>query len=91
MRCLLCEAVIDETLSVPPVEGPGGKLIEDVAGKARIARTLEKWSCVAIVGMLPAGATTLYSGYVCEKHDLGALALVETKSTAAKPQSSKQP
>jgi hypothetical protein len=75
MKCLLCSTEIDEARTFPPIEGPGGRLIEDVTGRLKLARDLEKWTCVTIMAQIPGGCRTIRSGHVCPAHPLGDLTL----------------
>jgi hypothetical protein len=70
MKCVICPAEIDETRAVPPIEGPGGRMIEDVSQKLKLARDLEKWSCVMIMAQLSGGCRTVCSGHLCPAHSV---------------------
>ena len=75
MKCLICDASVDEGRPIPPVEGPGGKLIDDVTGRIKLARELESWTHVTLTAQLPGDCKTLVAGHVCKKHDLKVLDL----------------
>ena len=68
MKCIICPAEIDEARAVPPIEGPGGRPIEDVTGKLKLARDLEKWTCASITAQVPGGCKTIRSGHLCPAH-----------------------
>ena len=81
MKCLLCPVTMDEAQKFPPIEGPGGMLVEDVGGRLRLARSLESWTHVYLTAQTKGGAQTVFAGHLCPGHDLAALGLTETKPT----------
>lgn len=69
MKCIICQAEIDESKAFPPIEGPGGRPIEDLTGRLQLARMLEKWISVTITAQVPGGCKTIRSGHLCPAHN----------------------
>lgn len=70
MKCIICSAEIDEARVVPPIEGPGGRLIDDYTGRLKLARDLERWTCASITAQVPGGCKTVRSGHLCPAHSV---------------------
>jgi len=92
MKCIICSVEIDEARVIPPLEGPGGRLIEDLTSKLVHARELEKWICATITAQVLGGCKTIRSGHLCPAHKVDeltfALAPASTSASAAtKPES----
>ena len=68
MKCIICSAEINESLEIPPIEGPSGRMIEDLTGKLKLARELEKWTCASITAQILGGCMTIRSGHLCPSH-----------------------
>jgi hypothetical protein len=92
MKCIICPSEIDEAKVVPTIEGPSGRPIEDIAGKMKLARELEKWTCASITAQVPGGCKTIRSGHLCPAHnvdnlnfslDIPIIATVAAPSTAS--------
>ena len=70
MKCALCPQTIDEAQQFPPVEGPGGRLIDDEVSRVRLASALEKWTHVQVTAQARGGCLSVFSDHVCPKHDV---------------------
>ena len=68
MKCIICSVEIDEAREIPPIEGPAGRPVEDLTGKLKLARELEKWTCASITAQILGGCMTIRSGHLCPAH-----------------------
>jgi hypothetical protein len=81
MKCLICQAEIDELKEFPATPGPGGQLIEDTLGKWKHAQAVGAWTHVTLTAQVSAGTVTVLSGNVCPAHPVTSEGLM----LAAKP------
>jgi len=77
MKCLLCQATVNESQSFDDVVEPNGTILVDTVGRYKLARELETWRYVQIVASISGGSKPLLAGHVCPNHDLSALEIVE--------------
>jgi len=69
MKCIICPSEIDESKTFPPIEGPGGRPIDDLTGRLSHARQLERWTSMTITAQAPGGCKTIRSGHLCPAHN----------------------
>lgn len=92
MKCIICSVEIDEAQEFPPIEGPSGRLIEDLTSRLKLARDLEKWICATITAQVPGGCKTIRSGHLCPAHSVDNLSFsLDLPIVVTKPQTAAAP